>query len=138
MRARRYGDANATHRPGPRDDTGLTALARTQFPDRSPRTQARFARTLRFESVLRHLGEEGYLAKAITAATRRNGSLNFEKLEGMMEYRVAVALEDAALKADRSPARQQAQPKAKQPRRPRGKADLAQFLYPTVRHSEQP
>jgi hypothetical protein len=94
MRVRRYGDANATHHPGPKDDAGFTALARTQFPDRSPRTQARFARTLRFESFLRHLGEEGYLAKAITAATRRNGSLNFEKLEGMMEYRVAVALEE--------------------------------------------
>jgi hypothetical protein len=131
MRIRRHGDANATHRRGRKDDTGLTALARTQFPDRSPRTQARFARTMRFESFLRHLGEEGYLAKAITAATRRNGSLNFAKLERMMEYRVAVALEDAALKAELSRARQAA-PK---PRRPR---DLVQHLYPTVRRPGRP
>jgi hypothetical protein len=93
MRVRRHGDANAIHHPGRQADTQLT-VARSQFPDRSPRTQARFARTLRFESSLRYLGEEGYLVKAITAATRRNGSLNFEKLEGLMEYRVAVALEE--------------------------------------------
>ena len=98
MRVRRHGDANAIHHPGRHTDTQLT-VARSQFPDRSPRTQARFARTLRFESSLRYLGEEGYLAKAITAATRpRNGSLNFKKLEELMDNRVAVALEERELK----------------------------------------
>jgi hypothetical protein len=74
-RRRRTGDANQARKRGPKPSPWLDYL-RTLFPNYSPRTRARFAEAM---ALLSPCGEE-VRQRAITAASRPNGSLNVSHL----------------------------------------------------------
>jgi hypothetical protein len=89
MRSRRHGDPSLIHKRGPKANLSTRSL----FKDPSPRTQARLDRAIRLDRWLREeFGDDGYIEQAIADATRPNGSLNFSKLQTIMENRAVMLL----------------------------------------------
>lgn len=71
----------------------LRQIAAVVFQEQSARTQARWARALWLDQELcRLLSVEPFYEEAARMATRPNGSLNFAKLQELMEDRAAMLI----------------------------------------------
>ena len=84
---RRYGDPIVKPLPG---NAETAAILLEQFPERSPRTRARFARAMRLAALMRYHKVENALEDAIRHATGPNGSLNFGLLLQHLEDRAGM------------------------------------------------